>query len=342
MRAMVLQALGSLADNPTPLALVELVDPVPHEHEILIQVSACGVCHTELDEIEGRTPPPNLPVVLGHQVVGRVAACGAQADNWRIGDRVGVAWIYSACGRCAFCQDGRENLCPEFKATGRDVHGGYAEYMTAPADFAHQIPAIFSDVEAAPLLCAGAIGYRSLRLSNLKDGQNLGLTGFGASAHLVLQMARQRYPHTQIFVFARSPSEQAFARELGAVWAGDTAEQAPVQLHSIIDTTPVWKPVVEALKNLAPGGRLVINAIRKEALDQDYLLQLDYPTHLWMEKEIKSVANVTRSDVGEFLALAAAIPLKPEVQEFALEEANQALVELKMRKIRGAKVLRVA
>ncbi len=213
--------------------------------------------------------------------------------------------------------------------------------MTVPESFTFSIPETFTDVEAAPLLCAGAIGYRSLSLTGLRDGQNLGLTGFGASGHLVLKMTRHRYPNSQVFVFARNPKERAFARELGAVWAGDTADASPQRLDAIIDTTPVWKPVVEALKNLEPGGRLVVNAIRKEEVDKEYLLRLDYPTHLWMEKEIKSVANVARSDVSEFLELAAQIPIRPEVQVFALEEANRALVELKTRKIRGAKVLRI-
>jgi len=341
MKAMVLNELCNLEENKTPLELRDLPDPVPGEREILVKVSACGVCHTELDEIEGRTPPPHLPVVLGHQVVGRVAGAGSGATRFRIGDRVGVAWIYSACGKCKFCLEGNENLCSDFRATGRDVNGGYAQYMTVPEDFAYRIPDVFSDSEAAPLLCAGAIGYRSLRLTGLKDGRNLGLTGFGASAHLVLKMVRHRYPSSRVFVFARSEKERAFSKELGAVWAGDTTEESPEKLDCIIDTTPVWKPVVEALKNLEPGGRLVINAIRKEGVDKDYLLKLDYPAHLWLEKEIKSVANVTRRDVSEFLELAAEIPIRPEVQEFGLEEANEALVELKMRKIRGAKVLRI-
>jgi propanol-preferring alcohol dehydrogenase len=341
MKAMVLNALSSLEENEAPLELAERPVPVPGEKEILVRVSTCGVCHTELDEIEGRTPAPHLPVVLGHQVVGRVEKAGSQARLFGIGERVGVAWIYSACGRCRFCRAGNENLCPDFQATGRDVDGGYAEYMTVSEDFAYPIPGVFSDVEAAPLLCAGAIGYRSLKLTGLRDGQNLGLTGFGASAHLVLKMVAHRYPRAQVFVFARSAKERAFARELGAVWAGDTEEEAPEKLDSIIDTTPAWKPVVEALKNLAPGGRLVINAIRKEEVDKEYLLRCDYPTHLWLEKEVKSVANVARSDVREFLELAAEIPIQPEVQEFTLEEANRALVELKTRKIRGAKVLRI-
>lgn len=341
MRAMVLFRLCRLDEEPQPLQLVSWPAPVPGPGEILLRVSACGVCHTELDEIEGRTPPPVLPVILGHQVVGRVAACGPGVTGFQAGDRVGVAWIYSACGTCEFCEAGRENLCPQFRATGRDAHGGYAELMVVPAAFALPIPAVFTDVQAAPLLCAGAIGYRSVRLSGLRNGQNLGLTGFGASAHLVLKMVRHRYPDTCVFVFTRTPAEQAFARELGAVWAGDTADTAPVPLHVIIDTTPVWKPVVEALRNLAPGGRLVVNAIRKEETDKSYLLNLDYPVHLWQEKEVISVANVTRQDVAEFLALAAEIPLLPEVQEYSLEEANQALLELKARKIRGAKVLKI-
>lgn len=341
MKAMLLYTVGSLAENPRPLSYASVPDPEPGEEDILVRVAACGVCHTELDEIEGRTPPPHLPIILGHQVVGTVVARGTGAHRYEIGDRVGIAWIFSACGRCAFCQGGNENLCPDFKATGRDAHGGYAEYLTVPEAFAYAIPAAFSDSGAAPLLCAGAIGYRSLRLSGLKDGQHLGLTGFGASAHLVLKMVRHRFPHSEVSVFARTDKERAFARELGAAWAGDIGETPPYKLNAIIDTTPVWKPVVEALKNLEAGGRLVINAIRKESLDKDYLLRLDYPRHLWLEKEIKSVANVSRQDVREFLALAADMELTPEVQEFGLAEANEALAELKAMKIRGAKVLRI-
>ena len=341
MKAMVLKKLGSISGNKTPLQLADLPDPVPGETEILIRVSACGVCHTELDEIEGRTPPPKLPVVLGHQVVGMVEETGGKAGAFTIGDRVGVGWIHSSCGKCKFCLEGKENLCYEFSATGRDVNGGYAQYMTVPESFAFSIPDVFLSSEAAPLLCAGAIGYRSLNLTGLKDGQNLGLTGFGASAHLVLQMARHRFPNSRIYVFARSETEREFARELGAVWAGATEEDSPEKLDCIIDTTPAWKPILKALKNLEPGGRLVINAIRKEEIDKDSLLQLDYPEHLWMEKEIKSVANVSRSDISEFLEIAAEIPIKPEVQEFALEDANEALIELKAKRIRGAKVLMI-
>lgn len=342
MKAMVLNQIGSLASNKAPLKLVNLPEPVPGDNEVVVAVSACGVCHTELDEIEGRMPPPLLPVILGHQVVGRVVQLGSKARRLKIGDRVGIAWIYSACGNCASCLSGAENLCAEFKATGRDAHGGYAEFMTVSEDFAQLIPDAFSNTQAAPLLCAGAIGYRSLHLSGIQDGMSLGLTGFGASAHLVLKMVLHKFPGTRVFVFARSRNEREFALQLGACWAGATQTPPPEKLDCIIDTTPAWQPVVEALKNLKSGGRLVINAIRKEDGDKEMLLGLDYPRHLWMEKEIKSVANVTRRDVAEFMELAAQIPIKPEVQEFALEDANQALLELKERKIRGAKVLKIA
>jgi propanol-preferring alcohol dehydrogenase len=338
MKAMVLNKLCNLKENQRPLELMDLPVPVPCAQEILLKVSACGVCHTELDEIEGRTPPPRLPIILGHQVVGRVEAVGSKVSTIKTGDRVGVAWIFSACGVCKFCLAGNENLCPAFAATGRDANGGYAQYMTVKEAFAYAIPETFSDVQAAPLLCAGAIGFRSLRLTGLKDGQRLGLTGFGASAHLVLKMVRHQYPNSEVYVFARSGKERMFAAELGAVWAGDTTERAPHKLDCIIDTTPAWEPVVEALANLESGGRLVINAIRKEG-DNHCLLKLDYPLHLWQEKELKSVANITGSDVQEFLSLAAKINLQSEVQVFALEQANQALLELKTGAIRGAKVL---
>ena len=341
MKAMVLETLGPLAQNPTPLRFATVPDPSPGPGELLVRVSTSGVCHTELDEIEGRTPPPSLPIILGHQVVGRVAGTGAGTSRFQTGDRVGVAWIFDSCRRCSHCAEGNENLCAGFRATGRDVNGGYAEFLTVPEAFAFPIPAVFTDSEAAPLLCAGAIGYRSFRLTNLRNGQPLGLTGFGASGHLVLKMVRHKYPDTEVFVFARSEAERSFALELGAVWSGDTSDRSPKALEAIIDTTPVWKPIVEGLRNLAPGGRLVINAIRKEDHDKEALLGLNYAGDLWMEREIKSVANVARSDVSGFLEVAAEIPLRPEVQEFPLEDANFALQEMKNRKIRGAKVLRV-
>lgn len=342
MKAMLLNKITDVSMGTHPLDAAGLPTPEPKDDELLIKVHTCGVCHTELDEIEGRTPPPEYPVVPGHQVVGTVMGLGPDVRHHNLDERVGVAWLYSSCGKCEHCLSGNENLCADFKATGRDANGGYAEYMTVPESSAFRIPEIFSDAEAAPLLCAGAIGYRSLRLTNISDGQNLGLTGFGASAHLVLKMVRHKYPNTKVYVFARSFVERQFALKLGAVWAGDTADKAPQLCHAIIDTTPVWKPVVEALKNLLPGGRLVINAIRKENIDKDYLLNLDYPEHLWMEKEIKSVANVARRDVAEFLELAAEIPIKPEVVEYPLGDANKVLYELKRGGMKGAKVLRVS
>jgi propanol-preferring alcohol dehydrogenase len=342
MRAMVLAQLGALAERPSPLALRDVPRPAPLSGDVLIRIAACAVCHTELDEIEGRLPPSALPRIPGHQIVGRVEAVAPDVDRRWIGARVGVAWIHHTCGRCGACRHGRENLCPAFVATGRDVDGGYAEYTTANADFVCRIPDTHDDAEAAPLLCAGAIGYRSLRLAGIEDGQPLGLTGFGASGHLVLMMARARYPRSRVHVFARAAEERDLARSLGAVWTGGSGDRSPEPLAAIIDTTPVWKPVVEALADLSPGGRLVINAIRKEAIDQDELLRLDYPRHLWLEKEIKSVANVTRDDVRGCLELAAAIPIKPVVETYPLAAANDALGELKRGRLRGAKVLQIA
>ena len=339
MRAMLLRAVHDLTVQAQPLDLSELVVPVPRENEILIKVSCCGVCHTELDEIEGRTPPPVYPVVPGHQVVGHIEAIGPNAIRFRKGERVGVAWIYSACGECEFCRAGLENLCPQFTATGRDAQGGYAEYMTVSEKFAYTLPESLSDEEAAPLLCAGAIGFRSLRLANITDGQALGLTGFGSSGHLVLKMAQSLYPHSGIWVFARSEEEQSFARSMGAAWAGDISASPPFKAHAIIDTTPAWKPVVESLLHLHPGGRLIINAIRKESSDIHSLLEISYPDHLWMEKEIKSVANITRKDVEYFLAYASSIHLKPEVEVYPFLQANQALLDLKRKHVKGAKVL---
>ncbi len=342
MKAMLLKQVTNLKENKTPLVLEDRPRPVPAAGEILLKVLACGVCHTELDEIEGRTRPPRFPVVPGHQIVGRVEENGPGCRRFEKGQRVGAAWIFSSCGRCKFCLSGLENLCPDFKATGRDADGGYAEFVKVREDYATPIPSVFKDIEAAPLLCAGTIGWRSFVLTGIGNGQSLGLSGFGASAYLVISLVRHVFPDTRIYVFSRNPGERDFARELGAVWAGDFTETSPERLDGIIDTTPVWKPVVEAMRNLESGGRLVINAIRKLDDDKSELLRLDYAEHLWLEKEIKSVANVTRRDVADCLKTAAEIPLKPEVTVYPLEEANRALVEIKEGKIRGAKVLRIS
>lgn len=335
MRAMILRRTALLDDVHDPLESVDLPLQEPGPGEVRIRVSACGVCHTELDEIEGRTAPPRLPIVPGHEVVGLVERLGHGVGKFTEGDRVGVGWIHSSSG------GSDENLSPAFRATGRDVDGGYAEYMTVPENYAYPIPECFSDAEAAPLLCAGAIGYRALALTNLKDGQALGLMGFGASAHLVLQLARHRFPNSSVYVFARDSAGRKFATELGAVWSGDIADRSPERLDAIIDTTPAWQPIVEALANLRPGGRLVINAIRKEDRDKDELLRLSYHEHLWMEREIKTVANITHYDIQEFLPLAAQIPIRPQIVTYPLEYANKALLDLKHGGVKGAKVLLV-
>ena len=339
MKAWIIDRICDLTAESRPLRLVELPKPEPGEGELLIKVNACGVCHTEIDEIEGRTPPSVYPMVPGHQVVGTIELSRGTRSVIKQGDRVGVAWIYSACGKCQYCLSGNENLCNEFRATGRDVNGGYAEYMVVPEKYAYPIPGFFDDSEAAPLLCAGAIGYRSVALAGMSSGKRIGLTGFGASAHLVLKLVRYQFPESEIFVFARSPKERAFALELGAHWAGNTSDMPPFLLDCIIDTTPVWEPVVYALEFLKPGGRLVINAIRKESVDKDYLVNIDYPRHLWMEKEIKSVANVTSRDVKSFIRIAAEMGMKPGIEIYPFEKANQAILDIKQRRIKGAKVL---
>lgn len=337
MKAAVITRIAPVEERP--LELVNLPQPVPVNNQVLIKVSACGICHTELDEIEGRLPPAKFPLVPGHQIVGRVEKLGPQASKFNIGDRVGVAWINWACGRCHFCLTGAENLCAEARWTGKDVDGGYAQYTVVSEDFVYPIPEQFSDLEAAPLLCAGVIGYRALRLSGMTDGKVLGLYGFGASAHIVIQVVKHLYPRSKVFVFTRpgQTDHQDLARKLGADWVGATGDTPPAKLDCAIDFTPVGEPVREALRNLQRGGRVVINAIRKT----NPIPELNYAEHLWWEKELKSVANVTRRDALEFLPLAAEIPIRPEVRVFELETVNDALILLKQGKIRGAGVLRL-
>jgi propanol-preferring alcohol dehydrogenase len=339
MKAMTLTRVGPLAKEGRPLDLREVPAPEIHADEVLIRVRACGVCHTDLDEIEGRTPPSSFPRILGHQIVGTIESSGAAVQGLVRGSRVGVAWLSRTCGHCRFCLGGNENLCPDFVATGRDVDGGYAELVAAPAAATFALSETFTDVEAAPLLCAGAIGYRSLALAGIHDGDALGLSGFGASAHLVLQLARHRYPRSPVFVFARAETDRQFAKDLGAAWVGDTLATPPAPLAAIIDTTPVWRPVVRALRHLDRGGRLVINAIRKDDRDKSEWLSIDYARDLWLEREIKSVANVTRADVRGFLDAAAAIPIRPRVSTLPLEEANEAIASLANGDRRGAIVL---
>jgi propanol-preferring alcohol dehydrogenase len=339
MKAMVLKESHPIAaGGKKPLESALMPIPAPAPDHLLIKVSVCGICHTEIDEIEGRLVPPKYPIVPGHEIVGRVHAVGSQVRKFKPGDRVGVAWIHSSCGRCSFCARGDENLCDDFRATGLHAHGGYAEYTVVPQDFAYPIPQRFTDSQAAPLLCAGVIGYRALRLSGVKSGEVLGLYGFGASAHIAIQVAKHR--GCKVFVFTREGQKghQDLALKLGADWVGVTGERPPQKLRCAIDFTPVGEPVREALRALEKGGRVVINAIRKV----NPIPELDYAQLLWHEREIKSVANVARQDALEFLPLAAQIGIQPEVQEFPLDRANDALLLLKQGRIHGAGVLRIA
>jgi len=332
MKAMVLKEISAIEKKP--LKMTDLPNPVPGPKEMMVKISVCGVCHTELDEIEGRIQP-KLPIVLGHQIIGRVERLGPEVIKFKLGDRMGIAWINSACGKCHFCQEGNENLCLEFRGTGYHAHGGYAQYTVISENFAYLIPERFSDAEASPLLCAGAIGYRDLRLSGIKKDQTLGLFGFGASAHIVIQVAK--HWGCEVFVFTRSEEHRNLAKKLGATWAGKPEDEPPKKLNCAIDFTPVGETVPHALKVLEKGGRLVLAVIRK----RNSIPPLDYAQHLWDEKEIKSVANITRKDLQDFLPLAAEIPIIPEVQEFKLEEANDALMLLKQGKIQGAGVLKI-
>jgi len=329
MKAMVLSASAPI--ETSPLALGELPKPDPGPGQIRIRVRVCGVCHTDLHTVEGELTLPRLPLVPGHQIVGVVDALGTGVTRFRVGDRVGVPWLHHACGGCDYCQRGAENLCESARFTGLHVDGGYAQYTLAPADFAYPIPDIFSDAEASPLLCAGIIGYRSLRLSEIQPGQRLGLYGFGASAHIAIQVAR--HWDCQVYVFTRTESHRQLARELGAVWAGDARDDPGVRLHSSITFAPVGWIVPEALRLLDKGGTLAINAIHMSPIPE-------MPYHLiYHERCVRSVANSTRQDAEELLEVAAEIPIRTEVQTFPLEEANQALQALKASRIDGAAAL---
>jgi propanol-preferring alcohol dehydrogenase len=294
-----------------------------------------------LDEAEGRLPT-KLPVVPGHQVVGIVSELGKGATKYKVGDRVGVTWLYSSCGQCNFCKTGQENLCEKAKWTGKDADGGYAEYMVIGEDYAYPIPERFSDSQAAPLLCAGVIGYRTLRLADVKKGEAIGLYGFGASAHIVIQIIKHKFPENPVYAFTKTGSAKVghaeLAKSLGAIWTGVSGEMPPVKLDKIMDFTPAGECVKDALKILNRGGRLVINAIRKETP----IPAMDYAEYLWLEREIKSVANVTRRDALEFLPLADEIPIVPTIEEFPLEQANEVLLRIKESKLKAAGVLRIA
>ena len=333
MRAIVLPQTAPIEDRP--LQEADLPTPVPKDDEVLVKVSVCGLCHTDLDEIEGRLTPSVMPAILGHQVVSTVAARGRTATRHEHGARVGVTWLYSSCGRCPFCERGRENLCEHAQWTGKDVPGGYAEYMVVREDFAFPIPPAFTDLQAAPLLCAGVIGYRAIRLSDIADGHTVGLFGFGASAHIVIQILRHQFPQNPVFVFTRGDHHRRLARMLGSAWTGLPGEVPPALLDRAIDFTPVGETVRTALSVLNRGGRLVINAIRKVTP----IPELAYDEFLWDEKEIRSVANVARRDAEEFLPLAARIPIRPTVRAFVPNQANEALLLLKQGKLEAAAAL---
>lgn len=331
MKAMQVTVPGSINDNV--LRLVEAPIPVPGEGEILIRVRTCGICHTDLHVVEGELPQKKSPLTPGHQVVGVVESVGRNVTRHKVGDRVGVAWLYSTCGSCEYCIAGQENLCANATFTGYDVDGGYAEYMVTEAEFVYPIPSRFTDEEAAPLLCAGIIGFRALRLSNVKPGERLGLFGFGASAHLTIQVAR--YWGCDVYVFSRNKQHRHLAEQLGAVWTGTTDQVPPHLLHGAISFAPAGDLVPKALAVLRKGGTLALAGIYMSPIPTfDYSL-------LYNERIVRSVANSTRQDVIDFLTVAAEIPVKTEVETFSLTEANQALQLLKESKIRGAGVLEI-
>jgi propanol-preferring alcohol dehydrogenase len=331
MRALILEHARPVEENP--LREADLPVPAPGSGDVRVKVRACGLCHTDLHTVEGDLPAHKRPVVPGHQIVGVVDAVGASVTAYKDGDRVGVPWLYSTDGRCEFCRCGLENLCPNARFTGYDVDGGYAEYAVVPANFCYPIPAVFSDENAAPLLCGGIIGYRSYRLTAVRPGENLGLYGFGASAHLVIQLARHQ--KCNVFVFTRNQAHRTLARELGAVWTGRAEDTPPEPLHAAIIFAPAGSLVPEALRVLRKAGTLALAGITMSQIPA-----LDYSL-LYHEKVVRSVANSTRQDAREFLALAAEVPLKTEVQIFDLSQANRALQALKQSEIRGAGVLRV-
>lgn len=332
MRAVVLRAPRPIETRP--LEATELPVPEPGPGQIRIRVKACGVCHTDLHEVEGELPLPRLPIVIGHQIVGAVEARGPGARRFREGDRVGVPWLHESCGRCEHCRRGDENLCAEARFTGYHVDGGYAEFTLAPERFAYRLPDGIPDAEAAPLLCAGIIGYRALRLADVKPGETLGLFGFGASAHLALQVARAW--QCPVRVFTRSPEHRELAKRLGAEWVGGAGDDPPGQLDRAISFAPAGSLIPLALAKLRRGGTLALAGIHL-----DRIPEMPYSL-LYGERALRSVTAATRRDAEEFLALAARIPIRPEVERFLLEEANHALQRLKASRIGGAGVLEVA
>jgi propanol-preferring alcohol dehydrogenase len=318
--------------SASPLKPMDLPPPMPGPGQIVIQISHCGVCHTDLHTVEGELPLERLPVIPGHQIVGQVVDQGPGVLHFHPGDRVGLAWLYKTCGTCRFCLGGQENLCESAEFTGLHRDGGFAEQVVAEADFVYPLPGDFPGEQAAPLLCAGIIGYRALRLSEIKPGGRLGLYGFGDSAHLAIQVAR--HWGCEVFVFTRNPGHQKLARELGAVWVGQAQDTPPGKLDAAIIFAAAGDLVPEALRVLDRGGTLALAGIHMSAIPS-----LEYHRHLYFEKTVRSVTASTRQDGQEFLELAAQIPIRPQVQVFPLAEVNRALKLLKDGKIDGAAVL---
>lgn len=330
MNAMHLLHPAEIDQNPLQWQAAPV--PIPGPRQIRLSVNVCGVCRTDLHTVEGDLVLPNLPLIPGHQVVGKVDAMGGEAKRFNIGQRVGVGWLNSTCGACDFCLSGQENLCLEAKFTGLDVNGGYGEYIVVDEQFAYELPPALSDEKAGPLLCAGIIGYRSLRLSGIQPGEKLGLYGFGASAHLAIQVAS--HWGCEVYVFSRSANHQRHALELGAKWVGQAQDNPPVPLDAAITFAPAGWIVPLALRNLRPGGTLAINAIHMSPIPQ-----FSYDK-IYGERVLRSVANFTRQDAEEFLELAAAIPIQTSVAQFPIGDANHVLQLLKRSEINGAAVLR--
>jgi propanol-preferring alcohol dehydrogenase len=330
MKAMLLRETRPAEERP--LELVDLPLPEPGPGEVRLAVRACGVCRTDLHTVEGDLALPKLPIIPGHQIVGTVEARGAGATRYEVGERVGVAWLYETCGRCEFCRQGLENLCADARFTGLHADGGYAEAMVVPEDFAYPIPAGFSDVAAAPLLCGGIIGYRALKISRIQPGERLGMYGFGGSAHVTIQ--EPRHWGSEVYVFTRSESHRRLARELGAAWTGSAEETPPANMHASIIFAPAGKLVPEALRVLARGGTLALAGVTMTPIPET-----SYDRLLYWERGVRSVANFTRQDAQELLRIAAEIPIQTIVQTFPLEEANAALLALKRSEIDGTGVL---
>lgn len=333
MKAMLLKEFAPIAENP--LELVDLPIPEPGPEDILIRNRVCGVCHTDLHTVEGELPGVKVPTIPGHQVVGTVEKGGENTSRFKKGDRAGVAWLNSACGQCGYCKRGNENLCASALFTGYHVNGGYAEYMIVPEQFAYTIPDIFSDTDAAPLLCGGIIGYRALCLSEIKPGQRLGLYGFGASAHVAIQVAL--HWECKVYVFTRSEEHRELAEKLGAVWTGTSKDEPPTKMDGSIIFAPAGELVLDALRVLDKGGTVALAGIYMTPIPE-----MDYVKYLYHERTLRSVANATRKDGEELLWIAAEIPIRTTTQSFPLQEANKVLQLLKAGKISGAAILEIS